>query len=96
MHVNLLSVAPVSVQNSCDDHELILRDKVTDASLVLCSIVRRDGVEVEFEGGGEWRNNGDQQCEEAQYPFHGGFLWTSDSLWDSGGVDTIPACGSAS
>jgi hypothetical protein len=72
VHVDLLAITPISIQNSCDDHELVFCDKVTDASLVLRSVVRRDGVEVEFEGGGEWRNDGDQQCEEAQYPVHGG------------------------
>ena len=72
MNVDLLPIASVSVQNSCDDYELVLCDKVTDASLVLRSVVRRDGVQVEFEGGGERRDNSDQQCEEAQYPVHGG------------------------
>lgn len=88
MHVDLLAVTPVSIQDSCDDHELVLCDKVTDAPLVLRSVVRRDGVEVEFQGGGEWRNDSDQQCEEAQYPVHSGLCALRRVCEITGGVDT--------
>lgn len=95
MHVDLLAITPVSVQDCCDDHELVLCDKVTDASLVLGSIVRRDGVEVEFEGGSEWRNNGDKQCQEAQYPIHGGLCALQRVCGTTCGVDTVSQRASA-
>ena len=60
MHVDLLSITSVSVQDRRDDHELVLCNKVTDASLILGSVVRRDGVQVEFKGGREGRDDGDK------------------------------------
>lgn len=61
MHVNSLSISPVSVQYRSDDYQLLLGNKVAHASLVLGRIVGRDGVEVEFQGRGE----GEQQQQHA-------------------------------
>lgn len=96
MHVDPLSVASVSIQDSCDNHKLLVRDEVADASLVLGCVVRRDGVEVEFEGGGEWRNDSDQQCQKAQYPIHGELCALRRVCWTTCSIDTSSQRGSAS
>lgn len=82
MHIDLLAVAPVAVQNCCDNNELLLCDKVADASLVLGCVVRRDRVQVEFQGGDERRDDSDQQRKKAQYPIHGGGVHSGELVVD--------------
>ena len=49
VHVNLLAIALLAAHNGSNDDQLILRDEVADASLVLAVA----GGEVEFQGCGE-------------------------------------------
>lgn len=65
MHVDRLSIAAVSVQNGRHNNKLVLCNKVPDAALVLGRLVAVYGMEVEFEGRGEGREE-DEQVEEAE------------------------------
>jgi hypothetical protein len=53
MHVDLLPVPSISVQNRRDNHQLVLCAEVAHASLVLGGVAGGHGVQVELEGGGE-------------------------------------------
>lgn len=63
MHVHLLPVASIAVEDCRDDDQLVLLHKVAHASLVLCRVVGGDGVEIEFQGGCE-RNDDEQEATE--------------------------------
>ena len=65
MHINPLSITPISIQNRRDDYQLLPCDKVAHASLVLGRVVLRDGVEVEFEGGGERQEHQQHAADES-------------------------------
>ena len=65
MHINPLSISPITIQNRRDDYQLLFCDKVAHASLVLGRIVRRDGVEVEFECSGEGEEQQQYAAEES-------------------------------
>jgi hypothetical protein len=65
MHVHPLSIAPVPIQNRRHHHQLLMCHKVAHASLVLGRVVLRDGVQVEFEGGGKRQQHQQHAAEEA-------------------------------
>src|ERR1700753_4249731 len=50
MHVNHLSITPMSVNNSRDDDQLILCDKISNASLLALRFVSRMSDYIKFEG----------------------------------------------
>jgi hypothetical protein len=62
MHVHPLSVPPVSIQYSRDDDELLLRDEIPYAPLVLGGFMLLDGVQVEFESGGEGKDEEEERA----------------------------------
>ena len=66
MHINPLSITPISIQNRRDDYQLLLCNKVAHASLVLGRIVGGDGVEVEFECCGEGKEEEQHAAEESR------------------------------
>lgn len=63
MHINPLSVSSVTVQDSRDNNQLLLGDKVSNASLVPGRLALGNGMKVELEGRGEG-NDGEQQPAE--------------------------------
>jgi hypothetical protein len=71
MHIDPLAIPPMPIQYSRHNHQLLLRDKVPNAPLVLGGILLLDGVEVEFEGRGEGEGE-QQECaiEQSQQPVH--------------------------
>jgi hypothetical protein len=61
MHVHPLSIASVPIQYRRDDHELLLRDEIPYAPLVLGGFMLLNGVQVELEGGGEGEDEEEQE-----------------------------------
>lgn len=53
MHVHPLSIASVSVQSRRNNYQLLLGNKVPNASLVPGGVALGHGMQVEFEGRGE-------------------------------------------
>jgi hypothetical protein len=54
---------PVQIRRH--NHQLVLCDEVPNAALILRCVVCLYGVEVEFEGGGEWQERQQHAAEEA-------------------------------
>lgn len=72
MHVHRLSIPSAPIQYGRDNDELLLRNKVSYATLMLGRIVRLDGVEIELEGRGEGQGEEEEgKVEQSQQPFHG-------------------------
>jgi hypothetical protein len=65
VHVHCLSIAAVSVQVRRHHDELVVRDEVPDAALVLGRLVAVYGVQIEFEGCGEGREE-EEGLQEAE------------------------------
>lgn len=60
MHVQRLAVTPTSADRRSHDDQLVLCDKVPNASLFARRFVARVGLDVEFQG----RNKGEEEGEE--------------------------------
>jgi hypothetical protein len=65
MHIHPLPVSSIPVQIRRHNHQLVLCDEVPNAALILRCVVCLYGVEVEFEGGGEWQERQQHAAEEA-------------------------------
>ena len=63
MHIDPLSVSSVPVQYGRDNDQLLLGNKVPNASLVPGRLALSDGMQIELEGRGEGKD-GEQQTAE--------------------------------
>jgi hypothetical protein len=66
VHVQLLTISPVAVDNGGDDDELVLCDEVPHAALVLLRFVAVVGLHVQLEGGSIAHEGNEQQQKAAE------------------------------
>jgi hypothetical protein len=63
VHVQCLSIASASARSRCYHDQLILSNKVTNASLFACRLVARVGLDVEFERCHEGQDESEEELE---------------------------------
>lgn len=63
VHVQCLSIASTPAHRCRHDNELVLGDKVPDASFFACGFMTRVGLEIELEGGDERDEKGEEEPE---------------------------------
>ena len=61
MHVESLSIAAVPTDCGCNDDELVFGDEVADAAFFARRLVARMGLDVEFEGGDDGEEEGEEE-----------------------------------
>ena len=66
VHVQCLAITSASTDRRSHNDQLVLCDKVPNASLFACRFVARVGLNVEFEGCNEGQEEGEKEleCEE--------------------------------
>lgn len=71
MHIDSLSIAPISIHVHRHNNQLLFCDKVANASLVLGGLVLVHGMQIEFEGRGEGDGEKKHVAEQPRYSVHG-------------------------
>lgn len=67
VHVQCLTITPASTNCRSHNDQLVLRDKVPDASLFARRLVARVGLDIEFESCNEGQEKGEKELEYEEH-----------------------------